>query len=369
MRYLILLPILFTFSFFASAQQEFFITKEEGKSYTLAERMEYQKVNGAASAIIRNFELDTTIQLGFRDRENDLVVDENTLFQMGSMTGATVKFAVMRLVNDGKIELDEPVNKHLKTWKIEEKGFTKNAPITVRDLLLERRGFNPVYKPKGYVAGSELPSIEQILNGEKPSNLPALSLEKNKSKKSSLANDMILQKLLEDVHGKDFAALMQEQVFEPLGMNNSIIAAELTDAQTQNACVGYDDNLKRIEGDRRIYPELAHSGLWSTPIDYAKFVLHIFKAAKGMDNSLLRRDLAILGVKAQHENEALILLEKTENGHNYWGGATKGFYCQFEANLDEGWIVVGCSNRELAWQFVNWNLNGLGIEYARRVDN
>ncbi|MEN0046114.1 MAG: serine hydrolase domain-containing protein [Bacteroidota bacterium] len=353
-------------STFTFAQQDFFLTKEEGKSYTLAEKMEHHKVNGAASAIIRNFELDTTIQLGFRDRENDLVVDENTLFQMGSMTGAMVKFAVMRSVSDGKIGLDDPVNNYLKTWKVEEKGFTKNAPITVRDLLLERRGFNPVYKPKGYMAGAELPTVEQILNGEKPSNLPTLSLDKNKSKKSSLANDLILQKFLEDIHGKDFATLMQEQVFEPLGMNNSIIAAELTAEQKQNACVGYNDNLSRVEGDRRIYPELAHSGLWSTPIDYAKFVLHVFKAAKGMDNSLLRKDLAIFGVKAQHESEALILLEKTESGRNYWGGATNGFYCQFEASLEEGWIVVGCSNRELAWQFVNWNLNGRGIEYARR---
>ncbi|MEM8523145.1 MAG: serine hydrolase domain-containing protein [Bacteroidota bacterium] len=366
MKCSILLPILFTFSFFASAQQDFFMTEEDEQSYTLSEKMEQHKVNGAALAIIRNFELDTTIQLGFKDQENNLYVDQNTLFQMGSMTGATVKFAVMRLVNDKKIKLDDPVNQHLKTWKIEQKGFTKNAPITVRDLLLERRGFNPVYKPKGYIAGSELPTIEQILNGEKPSNLPALSLDKNKSKKSSLANDLILQKLLEDVHGKDFPTLMHEQVFKPLDMKNSLIAAELTTASKQNACVGYNENLKRIEGDRRVYPELAHSGLWSTPVDYAKFVLHIFKAAKGLDNSLLRRDLAILGVKAQHENEALILLEKTENGRNYWGGATKGFYCQFEASLDEGWIVVGCSNRELAWQFVNWNLNMRGIEYARR---
>ncbi|MEL6944401.1 MAG: serine hydrolase domain-containing protein [Bacteroidota bacterium] len=358
------------FSFFLSigtyAQQAFFLTEEEGELYTLEERMDRHKVNGASLTIIRNFELDTTIQLGYRDREDNLLVNEETLFQMGSMTGAIVKFATIRLVSDGKIKLDTPVNDYLKTWKIEEKGFTKNAPITVRDLLLERRGFNPIYKPKGYVAGAEIPTVEQILNGEKPSNLPALALEKNKSKKSSLANDLILQKLLEDVHGKDFPTLIQEQVFEPLGMNNSIITSELTSAQKQNACVGYNDNQSRIAGDRQVYPELAHSGLWSTSTDYAKFVLHIFKAAKGLDNSLLRRDLAILGVKAQHENETLILLEKLEGGRNYWGGATKGFYCQFEANLEEGWIVVGCSNRQLAWQFVNWDLNSRGIEYARR---
>lgn len=366
MKLSLLLPALLSLTFSVSAQQGPFMTNIDGDYQTLEQRMEYHKINGASVAIFRDFELDTTIQLGYRDRENDLLVDENTRFQLGSMTAAVVKFAVIRLASQGAIDLDTPVNEYLTSWKIEKKWFTRNSPVTVRDLLLEARGFNPVYKPTGYLAGAEIPTWEQIMAGESPSNLNALTLKRNIGKKSSLANEMILQRLLEDVYQQPLAEILEEQVFQPLGMSHSILRAELSSAEAQNACVGYDEEQNRIEGDRRIYPEVAHSGLWTTPEDFGTFVLHIFKAAKGMDNSLLSQELAIASIKAQRGSNALILLEKEDNGGNYWGGAPKGFYSQFAGSLEEGWIVVGCSNRELAWKFLNWELNGRSIEYARR---
>lgn len=345
----------------AFAQNDYFTVEEEGVKYPINERLKRHQVNGAAIAVVRNFEIDTAFQMGVRDAKNKLPVDDKTLFQMGSMTSPLAKFAIMRLVNDGKIDLDTDANRYLKNWTIEGKSFLKNEPITVRDLLLNRRGFNPVYKPTGYDSNEPLPTLTQILNGEKTSNLPALKLEKSKAKKSSIANILILQMILEDMHQQDFATIIKEQVFEPLGMKNSIIAANIQD---ENAAKGYLEEGEAVAGGHRIYPELAHSGLWSTPVDYAKFVLHIFKAAKGMDNTFLSQNLAKQGITAQEDYHALILLEK-ENG-SYWGGAPKGFYAQFAGNVEEGWVVVGCANRELAWQFINWELNGRGIEYAKR---
>jgi len=342
-----------------------FLTEIDGKYETLEQRMAYHKVQGSAVAIMRNLEIDTTLYMGYRDEAHQLPVNEETRFQLGSMTGALVNFAVVRLASEGKIDLDAPANDYLTSWKIEEKGFTKGAPITVRDLLLERRGFNPVYKPNGYAPGSDIPTWEQIMAGETPANTDALNLRKSKAKNSSFANDMILQRLLEDVLQQDFATLMQEQVFGPIGMTHTLVAAELSAEQGQTASFGHEENGETIEGGRWIYPELAHSGVWSTPMDFALFVRHIFRAVKGLDNSLISQELALQGVKAQHENAALILLQG-ENGDSYWGGAPKGFYSQFAANFEQGWIVVGCANRELAWQYVNWDLNGRSIEYAKR---
>lgn len=362
MRNTILIFLLQAVITLSTAQNDYFLSDIEGELQTLAQRMDYHQVSGASLAIIRNFELDTLITLGKRDETQS--VNENTIFQMGSMTGALVNFAVLRLVNDGTIDLDAPANDYLTSWKIEDKGFTRKNPITVRDLILERRGFQPVYKPKGYQPGAAIPSVQEILAGSPPSNLPALNLKKSKAKKSSLANDLILQILLEDVHQQPFTTLMETQVFRPLDMQNSIIAAELSDEQKQNAAIGYEENGNPIAGERWIYPELAHSGLWSTPQDYAKFVLHILKAAKGLDNSLLSQELAQAGIRPQYETTALILLNN--NGQLYWGGAPQGFYSQMAADSESGWIVVGCSNRQLAWQFVNWDMNARAIEYAKR---
>lgn len=366
MKLSLLFTALISLALSASAQQSPFMTNIDGEYQTLAQRMEFHKVNGASVAIFRDFELDTTIQLGYRDREHDLLVDRNTQFQLGSMTAAVVKFAIVRLVNDGKIDLDAPANDYLRSWKIGQKWFTRISPVSVRDLLLEKRGFNPVYKPTGYLPGAPIPTWEQIMAGEAPSNLEALPLKRSIAFNSSLANEMILQRILEDIYQQQLPQILEEQVFQPLGMDHSIIRAGLSSEEAQSACIGYDDQLLPIEGGRRVYPEIAHSGLWTTPEDFGTFVLHIFKAANGMDNSLLSQELAIASVKAQRGNNALILLEKKKDGGSYWGGAPKGFYSQFAGSLEEGWIVVGCSNRELAWQFINWELNGRSIEYARR---
>ena len=344
----------------AVAQNEYFTIEVEGIKYPIAELLKTYQVNGAALAVVRNFDLDTTLEMGLRDKTNQLIVDKNTLFQMGSMTAPLAKFAIMRLVNDGKINLDTDANQYLKSYQIKGKSFLKIEPVTVRDLLLQRRGFKPIYKSEGYAKNELLPTVLQVVKGEKPSNLPALVLERNIAKKSSLANILILQLILEDVHQQDFATIIQNQVFEPLGMQNSIIVADI---DNENAAIGYLENGETVPNGHRIYPELAHGGLWSTPVDYAKFILHIFKAAKGMENSLLRQDLAKQGIEPQNDYISLILLNETDS---YWGGAPKGFYCQFAGNAEEGWLVVGCTNQELAWKFVNWEMNAQAIGYAKR---
>ncbi len=343
-------------------QEAYFISEIDGQYYTLEQRMATHQVNGAALTVVRNLQLDTSLYLGFRDQAQQLPVDQNTLFQMGGMTVPLIKFAVVRLANDGRIDLDAPVNRYLQGWRLPEKGFTRRRPVTVRDLLLQRRGFNDVYKPQGYAPGAELPGWTQIMAGAPPSNLPPLNLKKNKGRRNSMANVMILQRLLEDVHGQPLPQVIRATVFEPLGMTRSVITAALDERQQQNACVGYEEDGTPIPGKRRIYPELAHSGLWSTPTDYARFVLHLFRAAKGLDNTLIDAELARDCVTPQYRNHSLVLHKDDLN--NYWGGAPRGFYCQFTGNLEAGWLVVGCSNRELAWQFVNWELNGRGIAYG-----
>lgn len=355
---------------FPLCAQNWFQTEIEGEWQTIEDRMkpENHHVPGMGYVVIRNLAIDTVMYKGFRDRENELLVDENTLFQMGSMTAATVKFAIIRLVNDGKIDLDAPANQYLKSWKIPEKSFTKSNPVTVRDLLTQRRGFNDVYKPKGYLKGESLPTTLQILNGESPSNLGDMMLKKDINKKgnTSIANNMILQVILEDIHGKPLAEVIDSEVFKPLGMNRSLIRAQLSESEKDNYAVGYSqENGERIEGDNRVHPELAAAGLWSTPEDYAKFIIHLYKAAKGLDNSLINKGLAQQSVQPETGYISLVLYQN-ENKNNYWGGAPVGFYSQFEGNHEEGWAVIACTNKHLSWKFVNWELLPRGRDWAMR---
>ena len=345
--------------------QSSFLVKTDGNTFSLSERMAHYQVPGGSMAIVRNYEPDTALHLGSQDRENGIPVSDSTLFQMGSMTAPLAKFAVIRLVHDGRINLDHDVNEYLTSWQIPTKKFTQTRPVTVRDLLLERRGFRPVYKPLGYRPGEALPNLLQILAGEPPANTPTLKLEKDIAIKSSLANNILLQLLLEDIHGKPFPEIIQSEVFVPLEMTRSTITCCIAEQEDKQAATGYLEDGTRLPAGNWSYPELAHSGLWSNPVDYAKFISHIFRAAKGIDNTLISQKLALAGIRAQREYHSLILHQK-EDGTSYWGGAPKGFYSQFAGNFEEGWVVVGCTNRELAWKFVNRELIQQGIRYAKQ---
>ncbi len=351
----------FLFTFFSIAQESSLKIEKDGQFYSIEERMQFHKINGLSYIIVENFEIKEIAYKGFRDKENQLPVDENTLFQLGSMTGAVTKFAIMRLVNEERIALDEAANTYLTSWKIKEKSFTKVNPITIRDLLTQTRGLNDIYKPKGYSKDAPLPTLVQILDGKKPSNLGAMTLKKdrNESGNSSMANMMILQQVLEDVHGTSFAQIVQKEVFEVLDMNKSLIRASLSTKEAKNAAIGYSEEGKRVEGGHLVYPELAVGGLWSTPEDYAKLVLHIFKAVRGMDNRFLSQELAKASIHPEEGSHSLILLK---NGYSYWGGAPEGFYSQFSGDVDQGSFVMGASNKHLCWRFIN-------MEFTPTVQN
>ncbi|MEL6924112.1 MAG: serine hydrolase domain-containing protein, partial [Bacteroidota bacterium] len=360
----LLLSFLFLFQLSSNAQT-WFMTNVEGELQSFEQRRAAHAVNGTGYVVVRNFEIDTTMYEGFRDAENALPVNRNTLFQMGSMTGALTKFAVLRLVNDGIVKLDAPANNYLKSWQLDKKSFTDTDPVTVRDLLTQQRGLTNVYKPKGYAKGVATPTLLQILNGDAPSNLPDMQLKKNKrnKKSNSMANTMVLQQLLEDVHGKDFTTIIEERVFEPLDMQRSYISADRPETGDDNIALAYDQNNQPVAGGNLVYPELAVSGLWSTAEDYTKFVLHLFKAAKGMDNRTLDVDLAKAAIQPESGSISLVFFK---NETSYWGGAPEGYYSQFSGDADAGWMVIATTNKQLAWQHVNWELIPRGIDYAKR---
>lgn len=352
MKNFILILIFFTTtSTFLNAQEDDIFTFEvDGNTYNMQERMAQENAQGVSLCVMKNGKIFNKKQWGYRDVENQAEVEENTLFHVGGMTGALTNFAVLRLVNDGRVDLDSDVNKYLTSWQLPESKITKNQPVTVRDLLLQKRGFKTISKPSGYVPGSKLPNLVQMLNGEAPSQEQPVKLvsNRNKSGNSSFHNTMILHQMLEDVYEKPFVEIMNEEVLQALNMTESTFSLPLTEEEASRAALGYDDQGNKIEGGRWLYPELAAAGLWCTPKDYGLFVNHIIQAAKGQDNRFLNQELAQAAINPEEGYRALILLKNDD--YLYWGGASQGFYTQFEANVEEGWVIVVFINTHLRWR-------------------
>ena len=340
---------------------------ESGEVLSLSEHMAAAKVPGLSLCVMTGLEVDTLLTLGVRDVATQAPVDAETKFLVGGMAGALTNFLVLRSITLGKIALDAPANDYLKGWRLPEKGLQKRHPVTVRDLLLHSRRFNLGYKPQGAWEGEALPSLDQLLRGMPPATNKPLQLLRgtNKGGNSSVANFLILHAMLEDAWGDPFEVLVQRELLQPLGMVNSIWKSAPTEAELGNAAMGHGQDGTAMPGRYLRYAEVSHSGLWTTPEDYARFAAQLFAAADGADGALISRDLALQGTTPQFKDRSFVFFKAYDL---FWGGASKGFYCNFIGKPENGTIITIFINSDLNWQFSN-SVAGMAWDYARSKTN
>src|SRR5258707_12297248 len=106
---------------------------------------------------------------GFADVSASKRVTSETLFQAASVSKSVTAFAALRLVQQGKLNLDEDVNRKLVSWKVPENEFTRNEKVTLRRLLSHTAGLN-VASVGSDLAWEPLQTPVQILDGQKPAS-------------------------------------------------------------------------------------------------------------------------------------------------------------------------------------------------------
>jgi len=196
--------------------------------------------------------------------------------------------AALRLVQAGKLNLDEDVNQKLGSWKVPENEFTKEKKVTLRGLLSHSAGVN-VSSYTGYLSGEQVPTLVQVLDGVKPANSPAVRVEAIPGSRFNYSGGglTIVQQLLVDVEKKPFPDLMREIVFEPLKMKHSTFEQPLPKNLLALAAAGHNGKGETPAGRWRVFPEMAAAGMWTTPSDLARLVIEIQRAQAGQSNKFL----------------------------------------------------------------------------------
>ncbi|KGJ96057.1 serine hydrolase domain-containing protein [Colwellia psychrerythraea] len=123
--------------------------------------MKQLNVPGLSIALIHNGKIDWAKGYGIANGTSK--VDTNTLFQAGSISKPVAALAALKLVEQGKLQLD--VDQYLKDWKVEGDLLTKEKPVTLRQLLTHTGGLSGHGFP-GYATGSEIPSTTDVLSGK-----------------------------------------------------------------------------------------------------------------------------------------------------------------------------------------------------------
>ena len=254
----------------------------------IATEMQKHNITGLSLAIIDGGNIVKAKSYGFTDVTGETLVTKSTLFQAGSVSKSVAAVGALRLVQDGKLSLDEDVNTRLKSWKVPENEFTREQKVTLRRILSHTAGLT-VHGFPGYASGSHVPTLTEVLDGLKPANTAAVRVETVPGThwKYSGGGYTVMQEMLVDVTGQPFPEFMRETVLKPFGMTNSTYEQPLPESLRVSAATGHQAGEYVRKGGVHVYPEMAAAGLWTTASDLARFAIGIQRALAGKTNGVI----------------------------------------------------------------------------------
>jgi CubicO group peptidase (beta-lactamase class C family) len=176
---------------------------------------EYQ-IPGASLAIVQ--EGKVIFQENWGVQSDGKKVTNNTLFTIGSISKPITSLAIMKLVQEGKINLDHSIHTYLPSFKYDKKSF-KNE-ITVRQLLSHTSGISSYDGLK--VADLKLRGKDSIKKATEMLNGVELNNEPGRIHQYSAANYLLLGRIIEEVSKISFAQYMENEIFTVIGMDHTV---------------------------------------------------------------------------------------------------------------------------------------------------
>jgi CubicO group peptidase (beta-lactamase class C family) len=318
-------------------------------------------VGNFAFAILENGEVSTTM---FHSAGKP--VDQNTIFQVASLSKFVSAIGIMKLVEDESINLDYPVESYLTRWKLPPSDFD-NQQVTTRRLLSHTAGLTDGLGYSGFLSQDSVQTLESSLTQAKDadegrSGAVKVGSEPGSGWKYSGGGFTLLQLLVEEVTRQRFNTYMVENIFQPLGMNNS---SYQLDPSYQNLCEFYHEDGSKAP--HFYYTSLAATSLYTSLADLITLT-HLFtdrskhsvlsqetlNAMREAHGRVLGEDMYGLGT---------ILYTETDNEHviiGHDGQSTPPINTALRLNPDtgDGIIILETGNPDLAtriasdWVFV-----------------
>lgn len=218
-----------------------------------------------------------TAGFGVADRETGAPVTPGTLFQLGSISKTLTAWGVMALVESGRVELDRPADAYLKRWHFPDGEFDTDG-VTIRRLLSHTAGVN-VPSISGVDLDEAVPTLVEELQGRgDPDRAVRVVAEPGSGYAYSGGGYMVLQLLVEDVTGRDFADYMRETVLEPLGMASATFRwSDEVAGRVAMPTSPVDERDHR----HRLFAGVAGAGLYASADDMAAFLAAHFPGPHG----------------------------------------------------------------------------------------
>lgn len=242
---------------------------------------------GLVYGIVLDGKLVHVHALGFANLETNAPAASDTRFRIASMTKSFVALAALKLRDQGKLQLDDPVTKYLPEFRAMQLPTTDSPVLTVRMLMTMTTGL-PEDNPWGdrQMALSNKALAQFVSNGLSFSNAPGVGFE------YSNLGFVMLGKLVTEVSGMRFQDYIQKQILLPLGMTNT--SWEYDSVPANKLALGYHWLNKAWQREPMLHDgdAAAMGGLITTMDDFSRYVafnLDAWPARDGADNGPVRR--------------------------------------------------------------------------------
>jgi CubicO group peptidase (beta-lactamase class C family) len=259
---------------------------------------------GAVTLIARHGEVVSLEAVGYQDLESKKPMRADTIFDIRSVTKPVTAIGIMVLMEEGKLTLNEPIEKYLPEFRATGKAQDSPNRITILHLLTQTAGM-PLNRPVEIEditvkRDRTLADVVTILSKQEPEFAPGTQF------RYYSGGFAILGRIIEVVSGKPFEQFIKERIFDPLGMKDSFF---FVPAEKQNRVASIyrllDGKLNRWEeieayARKAKYPG-PEFGMYSTAPDLASLCQMMLNGGSFKGKRILSR----MSVETMTQNHTL----------------------------------------------------------------
>jgi CubicO group peptidase (beta-lactamase class C family) len=325
-----------------------------------AERMQAQHIPGLVIAVVKEGKLFFSKGYGYANLEQQIpVIPEQTVFRVGSISKLLTATAVMQLVEQGKLGLNDNVNSYLKRFQLQP----SDPPVTIANLLTHTSGLDEEFIGIAARSANEILSPGDYL----AEHLPSRMLPPNTVIRYSNHGLVLAGYLAELASGLPFTNLIQQKILQPLKMDHSSFV--LRPDILQHLATGYHYKNGSYSPLPLAYSnDVPSAALNVTAIDIVHFIMAHLQQGRYGDTQLLQKQTLELMQQQHFTNHPGIagqsygFYEWLQNGQR--GLMHDGEIVGFKSSLfllpsqKIGWFVahnneIGTLQDELIYQFLN----------------
>ncbi|HEY0020171.1 MAG TPA: serine hydrolase domain-containing protein [Longimicrobium sp.] len=337
----------------------------------ITDRMRAHNTPAVSIAVINGGRIEWARAYGTLQAGGSVPADTATLFQAASISKPVATLGMLRLMERGQLSLDEDVNGYLRAWRVPENAFTAREKVTLRRITSHSAGLTVSGFP-GYAADSAMPTTVQILDGQRPANTAPVRVDTLPGSRLRYSGGgmTVMQQLLVDLTGRPFPLFMRETVLLPLGMVHSSYEQDVTADRAARIARAHGGDGSPTPGGWHRYPEMAAAGLWTTPLDLARFALAVQSAFGGVEGGVVSPALArqILTQQSGGADGGFGLGMEVHPvgaglgfGHS---GSNEGYRARMVAFTAKGQGAVVMTNSDAGGELIMEILRALAVEYG-----